>query len=123
MTEPTTIITNCFISKIKIIIMSKNEDKHYVVWKGREPGIYKSWDDANAQVNGYSRNSFKGFDSYPEAKEAYNRPSLWESDKGSSHSQSAESKSYGSSTSGVTSAGSYQSNAGYQWQRSKKSYY
>ncbi|MED6143818.1 hypothetical protein PIB30_009318 [Stylosanthes scabra] len=115
--------------------MSKNknnEEKHYVVWQGREPGVYKSWDDANAQVNGHPRNSYKGYPTFDEAKEAYNRPSLWESDKGSSQSQSqsAESnnKSYGSSGSSVTSVttvGSYGSS--YQTKApdgtSKKTYY
>ncbi len=28
--------------------------KFYVVWKGREPGVYVSWDEARAQVDGFT---------------------------------------------------------------------
>ena len=27
--------------------------KFYVVWEGRAPGIYDSWDEARAQVEGF----------------------------------------------------------------------
>jgi len=28
--------------------------KFYIVWKGRVPGIYQSWDDAKAQIDGFA---------------------------------------------------------------------
>ena len=35
--------------------------KFYVVWEGREPGIYEDWDDCFAQVDGYPGAKFKAF--------------------------------------------------------------
>lgn len=35
--------------------------KFYVVWEGREPGIYEDWDDCLAQVDGYPGAKFKAF--------------------------------------------------------------
>ena len=48
--------------------MSKK--KYYVVRNGRTPGIYLSWDDCKAQVEGYSGAQYKGFTNINEA-EAY----------------------------------------------------
>ena len=45
--------------------------KCYVVWEGRNPGIYFSWKECKEQVSGYSNNCYKGFDSYEEALAAY----------------------------------------------------
>ncbi|MED6128704.1 hypothetical protein PIB30_100583, partial [Stylosanthes scabra] len=53
--------------------MAKN--KQYVVFDGRNPGIYDSWDDANAQVSGFPRNSFKSFKTPQEAQDAWNNTS------------------------------------------------
>ncbi len=33
----------------------------YAVLRGREPGIYKTWDDCRAQVNGFKEAKYKGF--------------------------------------------------------------
>ncbi len=35
--------------------------KFYVVWVGREPGIYEDWDDCLAQVEGYPGAKYKSF--------------------------------------------------------------
>lgn len=43
---------------------------HYVVWSGREPGIYTSWPEAEAQVKGYKGALYKGFYSLSEAQDA-----------------------------------------------------
>lgn len=45
--------------------------KFYVVWKGRLPGIYTNWADAEAQVKGYEGASFKAFATENEAREAF----------------------------------------------------
>ena len=37
--------------------------KFYVVWVGREVGVYTNWPQAEAQVKGFSGASFKSFDS------------------------------------------------------------
>lgn len=45
--------------------------KHfYVVWKGRETGIFESWDACKAQVDGYSGAQYKGFEHRHEAERA-----------------------------------------------------
>ena len=45
--------------------------KFYVVWEGREPGVYDSWDDCWEQVDGYPDAKYKAFDSQTAATEAY----------------------------------------------------
>ncbi len=46
--------------------------KFYVVWKGKRPGIYESWDDCFAQIKGSKGAQYKAFSSFEEAKKAYN---------------------------------------------------
>ena len=43
--------------------------KYYAVKKGKTPGIYLTWDDCRAQVEGYSGAIYKGFASEEEAKQ------------------------------------------------------
>jgi ribonuclease HI len=50
--------------------MTKKQ-KYYVVWKGREPGVFANWDECAAQVSGYPAAEYKSFDSLREAREAY----------------------------------------------------
>ncbi|MFN4080124.1 MAG: viroplasmin family protein [Saprospiraceae bacterium] len=45
--------------------------KYYVVWVGRTPGIYSSWDDAKTQVHNYPGAKFKSFDTEEQAERAY----------------------------------------------------
>ena len=42
--------------------------KYYAVKEGRVPGIYNSWDECTAQVNGYSGAIYKSFSSIEEAE-------------------------------------------------------
>ena len=46
--------------------------KFYVVWKGKRPGIYETWDDCQAQIKGVKGAQYKAFISFPEAKTAFN---------------------------------------------------
>lgn len=48
--------------------------KFYVVWEGREPGIYDDWDDAFEQVDGYPNARYKAFPSYDSAVAAFRGP-------------------------------------------------
>jgi len=41
-----------------------------VVFVGRKPEIYTTWEDAKAQVNGYPDNDHKRYSSFAEAEEA-----------------------------------------------------
>jgi ribonuclease HI len=45
--------------------------KYYVVWKGRKTGVYTTWDECAAQVNGFTGAQFKAFPSRTEAEQAY----------------------------------------------------
>jgi len=47
------------------------EKKFYVVWKGREPGIYSTWAACSAQVTGFNGAEYKAFPSRAAAEEAY----------------------------------------------------
>ncbi|RSL32519.1 ribonuclease H [Salibacterium salarium] len=44
--------------------------KYYVVWKGRQTGIYDNWADCEKQVKGYAGASFKSFKTKEEATNA-----------------------------------------------------
>jgi len=52
--------------------MSKN--KFFVVWEGKEPGIYRSWDECKRQIHGFEGAIFKGFATEAEAREAMVSP-------------------------------------------------
>lgn len=46
--------------------------KYYVVRKGRNPGIYLTWEECQKQVDGFSNAEFKSFSSESEAREYLN---------------------------------------------------
>ncbi|MBI1877414.1 MAG: ribonuclease H family protein [Chloroflexi bacterium] len=45
--------------------------KVYVVWVGRRPGIYRSWAECAAQVDGFPGARYKSFETDREAQEAF----------------------------------------------------
>lgn len=45
--------------------------RFYVVWEGREPGVYDSWEECEAQVNGYPGAKYKSFSSQADAVAAF----------------------------------------------------
>ena len=49
----------------------KKPDKYYAVVKGREPGIYRKWADAEAQVKGFSGAIFCGHEREVDAIEYF----------------------------------------------------
>ena len=51
--------------------MSKKRAAYYVVWQGRTPGIYDSWEACEAQVKGADGAKYKGFATLPEAQRAF----------------------------------------------------
>lgn len=57
--------------------MGKSKNNFFVVWDGKEPGIYKSWEDCKRQIHGYAGAKYKGFETEKDAIEAYNSP-YWE---------------------------------------------
>ena len=50
--------------------MAKSKANFYVVWQGREPGIYDSWAACEAQVKGTAA-KYKGFATLAEAQQAF----------------------------------------------------
>ncbi len=45
--------------------------KFYVVWRGRQTGVFDSWDDCKAQTHGFDKALYKSFDSKAEAIKAF----------------------------------------------------
>jgi len=45
--------------------------KFYVVWKGRTPGVYESWEVCEAQIKGFAGAEFKAFKTRALAEEAF----------------------------------------------------
>jgi ribonuclease HI len=47
------------------------EKKYYVVWQGRQPGIYEHWNDCKAQIDGFPDARYKSFPTAGEARTAF----------------------------------------------------
>ena len=47
------------------------KQKYYVVWRGNNPGIYKSWEECQVQIKNIKGALFKGFEDIALAKEAF----------------------------------------------------
>jgi len=47
------------------------KSKFYVVWEGKKPGIYTSWDECKKQVDGVAQARYKSFESAEEAAKAF----------------------------------------------------
>jgi ribonuclease HI len=45
--------------------------KYYVVWKGRKTGVFSTWQECAAQVQGFVGAQYKSFTSRPAAEQAY----------------------------------------------------
>jgi ribonuclease HI len=45
--------------------------KFYVVWQGRQPGIYENWSDCKDQIHGYQGAKYKSFKTLVEAQAAF----------------------------------------------------
>lgn len=50
----------------------KKSKRFYVVWKGKVPGIYTSWDECKAQITGVKGAQYMSFGSLDKAEMAYN---------------------------------------------------
>jgi len=50
------------------------KQKFYVVWHGRKPGIYTSWQECQKQVSGIKDAQYKSFKTELAAKAAFSRP-------------------------------------------------
>jgi ribonuclease HI len=45
--------------------------KYYVVWQGRERGIFETWDECKQQVHGFEKAAYKSFPTLAEARHAF----------------------------------------------------
>lgn len=53
--------------------MTKKQKKFYVVWNGHRTGIFPTWNDCKAAINGVKGAQYKSFLTFKEAKTAYNK--------------------------------------------------
>ena len=51
--------------------MAKAKKKYYVVWEGRETGVFEDWATCQQQIKGYDGARFKSFKTKEAATEAY----------------------------------------------------
>ena len=51
--------------------MAKQKQKYYVVWVGREQGIFTDWETCKAQVQGFEGAKYKSFPTKEEAQNAF----------------------------------------------------
>jgi len=47
------------------------KQKYYVVWKGRKPGVFTTWQEYSAQVTGFNGAEYKSFENREAAEAAY----------------------------------------------------
>ncbi len=50
------------------------EQKYYVVWVGKNPGVYADWPLAQSQIQGFAGARYKSFLHLEEARRAFERP-------------------------------------------------
>ncbi len=48
------------------------KQKYYVVWKGRAPGVYNSWEECKAQIDKFTGALYKAFEDQTLAAKAFN---------------------------------------------------
>lgn len=73
---------NVLLRVIQIILCRNEEEKmmakkpkYYVVWKGRQTGVFNTWDDCKTQTNGFEGAVFKSFETKELAENAFNESS------------------------------------------------
>lgn len=67
--------------------------KHYVVWKGLNPGIYDNWAECKMQVEGQEGAKYKAFETREEATEAFEKGYTHYLKSGRAQKEGAPSKS------------------------------
>jgi ribonuclease HI len=51
-----------------------NKQKFYVVWEGKETGIFETWDACKESIHGHSQAKYKSFKTLEEARKAFSEP-------------------------------------------------
>ena len=53
-----------------LVGVSMRKKKYYVVFRGRRPGIYTTWEECHSQVTRFQNNLYRGFETMKEAHAA-----------------------------------------------------
>ncbi len=87
--------------------MAQKKSKYYVVWAGHTPGVYESWKECKAQVDGFPNAKYKSYATEGLAQQAYNNgpesifiPSTEKTNQGTQSSPIIPSLSVDGATSG-----------------------
>lgn len=56
--------------------MAKKKAKFYVVWEGRQTGVFNTWSQAKKQIDAYPGAKYKSYESLQEAQQAYQNPEM-----------------------------------------------
>jgi len=51
--------------------MAKKKHKYYVVWQGKQPGIYTDWNECSKQIKGVAGARYKSYESQSMAEQAF----------------------------------------------------
>ena len=51
--------------------MAKNKKKYYVVWEGKQTGIFKTWDECQKNIKGVAGAKYKSYKTLAEAEKAF----------------------------------------------------
>lgn len=88
--------------------MMAKKQKFYVVWSGREPGVYGTWAECERQVKGFKGARYKSFDNEKTAKEEFENEGKVTLDKNSDKPYIEESISTDAACSGNPGVLEYQ---------------
>jgi len=47
------------------------QEKFYVVWSGKTPGVYSQWTECKVQIEGFENAKYKSFESFEDAQKAF----------------------------------------------------
>ena len=57
----------------KLVPNMAKEQKFYVVWRGKQPGIYDNWTDCHAQIHGFTGALYRSFKTKDAAATAFHK--------------------------------------------------
>lgn len=72
------------------------KQKYYVVWEGKQPGVYNTWAECQAQTDHYTGAKYKSYESKAAAEEAYKAG--WKGNWGTGASKSGAAKPKGTNS-------------------------
>lgn len=70
--------TRSILSSLEFNPEMIDKKKYYVVWVGRQPGVYSTWEECKKQVTGFVEAKFKSYPTREIALVAFQKPPFWE---------------------------------------------